>query len=127
MSMSILKSALLVVILSSATAGLAFARDQPAAHYTDERDERYARDDRNHVDPDQVLHDRVHDALETELGRAGQGIVVTVRRGVVTLKGEVDSERIRQDAHAITHDMDGVRSVKFSRLVARRYASRDDD
>lgn len=68
---------------------------------------------------DEAIHDRVHDAIEDELGGRGQ-VSVSVHHGVVTLSGQVDSRQDRQLAHDIAHDIDGVRSVRYRRLYAGR-------
>lgn len=122
-----IKVALLASAASLAVSGSTGALGAPmqyeqGQHATIERP--CGHDDRRYSD--RSIHDRVHAALEAELGSIGEGIVVQVHRGVVTLSGEVPNEGLRQDAHAIAHDIAGVRSVKFGRLVARDYAYSED-
>lgn len=62
------------------------------------------------------LHDRVHDALQQQLGRSGSGISVRVDGSKVFLSGHVGSQSDHDRAHDIAHGISGVTSVNHTAL-----------
>ena len=91
-------------------------RDQNQDRY--ERAERYGGHGRL---SDRAIHDRVHRALERQLGDDARGISVTVRDQNVILAGTVPTSRARRAAHDIAHSVYGVNSVYHDRLYVDRY------
>ena len=62
------------------------------------------------------LHDRVHDALQQQMGSAASGISVRVDGSKVFLDGHVGSQADHDRAHEIAHDVSGVTSVEHGTL-----------
>lgn len=62
------------------------------------------------------LHDRVHDALAQQMGRAASGISVRVAGSEVHLSGHVGSQADHNRAHDVAHRVDGVSSVHHKDL-----------
>lgn len=62
------------------------------------------------------LQDRVHDALQRQMGNAASGISVRVNGSTVFLSGHVGSQADRTRAHDIAHDVSGVSSVNHEVL-----------
>ena len=62
------------------------------------------------------LHDRVHDALQSQMGSAASGISVRVEGSTVFLGGHVGSQADHNRAHEIAHDVSGVSSVNHEAL-----------
>ncbi len=62
------------------------------------------------------LHDRVHDALQQQMGSAASGISVRVDGSKVFLGGHVGSQADHDRAHEIAHDVSGVTSVDHGSL-----------
>lgn len=63
-----------------------------------------------------TLHDRVHDALQQQMGSAASGISVRVDGSKVFLSGHVGSQADHDRAHEIAHDVSGVTSVDHGML-----------
>ena len=66
--------------------------------------------------PDDTLHDRVHDALMEKMGPAVNDVGVRTEGSKVILTGHVHSEADKQQAHDIAHGVRGVTSVDISQL-----------
>lgn len=62
------------------------------------------------------LHDRVHDALQRQMGSAASGISVRVDGSAVYLGGHVGSQVDHDRAHDIAHGVSGVTSVNHKGL-----------
>jgi osmotically-inducible protein OsmY len=60
---------------------------------------------------DGVVYDRVIRKLVNDRDLKTNAIEVTVKDGVVTLRGVIDSEKLRQRAERVTQRVDGVRKV----------------
>lgn len=70
-------------------------------------------------DPDDSLHDRVHDALMEQLGPAVNDLGVRVDGATVYLTGRVHSEADKQRAHDIAHRVRGADTVDVSGLTVQ--------
>lgn len=66
--------------------------------------------------PAMSLQDRVHDALQRQMGAAASGISVRVEGSKAFLSGHVGSQADSNRAHDIAHDVSGVSSVDHSGL-----------
>jgi osmotically-inducible protein OsmY len=62
------------------------------------------------------LHDRVHNALQYQMGSSGSDISVRVDGTKVFLSGHVGSQADHDRAHDIAHDVSGVTSVDHKAL-----------
>lgn len=62
------------------------------------------------------LHDRVHDALQNEMGSAASEISIRVDGSKVFLSGHVGSKADHTRAHDIAHDVAGVTAVDHKGL-----------
>lgn len=62
------------------------------------------------------MHDRVHDALQHQMGSAASGITVRVEGSTVFLGGHVGSQADHDRGHDIAHGVSGVSSVQHSAL-----------
>jgi osmotically-inducible protein OsmY len=61
---------------------------------------------------DSTLTSKVHTALANDVGLTLRSINVDSDKGVVTLKGVVDSDEVKQRAEAVAKKVGGVTSVK---------------
>lgn len=68
---------------------------------------------------DQMVHDKVHAALQRAPSLRGTDIAITVNNGRVDLRGTVSSKQQQQAAHDVVHSVDGVRSVGTEDLRVR--------
>ena len=123
-----LKIGLLITAMGLAVPGLAAAEhNQRQIEQSPQYQSQYQPDyrDNRQVDySDAGIHDRIHEAIDEALGERGQRVVVVVRRGVVTLSGQVESQQDRRLAHDVAHEIDGVSSVGYRRLYVAQYAQR---
>ena len=70
----------------------------------------------SYSDPNDSLHDRVHDALMEQMGPAVNDLGVRVEGSKVFLTGHVHSEADKQKAHDIAHGVAGATVVDISGL-----------
>jgi len=70
-------------------------------------------------DPDDTLHDRVHDALMEKMGPAVNAVGVKTEGSKVILTGHVKTEAEKQQAHDIAHGVAGVSAVDISQLAVQ--------
>ena len=70
-------------------------------------------------DPDDTLHDRVHDALMEKMGPAVNAVGVKTEGSKVILTGHVKSEADKQKAHDIAHGVAGATTVDISQLAVQ--------
>src|SRR5688572_8273233 len=70
-------------------------------------------------DPDDTLHDRVHDALMEQMGPAVNAVGVKVEGSKVILTGSVKSAADKKRAHDIAHGVRGATVVDDSALVVK--------
>ncbi|HEX6200712.1 MAG TPA: BON domain-containing protein [Thermoanaerobaculia bacterium] len=68
---------------------------------------------------DQVLHDRVHEALENAPDLDASDIGVRVENGNVYLSGTVPTAAQRELAHNVAHGVEGVSRVFYDDLTVR--------
>ena len=68
---------------------------------------------------DQVLHDRVHEALENAPDLDASEIGVRVENGNVYLSGTVPTAAQRELAHNVAHGVEGVSRVFYDDLTVR--------
>jgi osmotically-inducible protein OsmY len=70
-------------------------------------------------DPDDTLHDRVHDALMEQMGPLVNDLGVKTEGSKVILTGSVKTEADKQKAHDIAHGVQGATTVDVSGLVVK--------
>ena len=70
-------------------------------------------------DPDDSLHDRVHDALMEQMGPAVNNLGVKTNGSTVVLTGTVKTEADKQKAHDIAHGVQGAGTVDISGLTVQ--------
>ena len=70
-------------------------------------------------DPDDTLHDRVHDALMEKMGPAVNAVGVKTEGSKVILTGTVATAADKQQAHDIAHGVEGATVVDDSGVVVR--------
>ena len=66
--------------------------------------------------PDDTLHDRVHDALMEKMGPAVNAVGVKTEGSKVILTGTVKTQADKQQAHDIAHGVAGAATVDISQL-----------
>ena len=70
--------------------------------------------------PDDAIYDQVRLRLAGDAEVKGGALDVAVKDGVVTLRGKVEKDRIKQKAEKLTKKVKGVKSVDNQLLVEQR-------
>jgi hyperosmotically inducible protein len=73
--------------------------------------------------PDDAIYDNVRRRLASDAEVKGGALEVDVQRGVVRLRGSVETEKQRNRAERLTRKVDGVKKV-INELRARRTGAR---
>jgi osmotically-inducible protein OsmY len=63
------------------------------------------------INPDDVIHDKVTEKLAVDPDVKGGALDVTVKDGVVTIKGRVDSDKGKSKATKLAKKVKGVKDV----------------